>query len=801
MTPIKLSLENIFQDLKSGYRSLKRSPLFAATVVAILALGIGATSALFAVVDTALLRPLPGRAPDRLVWLQEYNPQHQESAGNPSRFADWQRLHSFSAICGIYSDRVIYQSETGPVRLRILHTIGDAYQTLAPTLLMGRPFLQAENRGEGQPVLLLTSSAWRHHFASDPNILNRTLRLGEIEYQIAGIADAGFPEDVDAWTPLTGDLLRTSRQAGFLSAIGRLAPGATLPGAQAEINVMASQLGTLYPATDQGRSASLLNLQEYVTHEAQRPLLTLLAAAGAVLLIACVNIAGLLIARGLARQREAAIRIAVGAGFARLARQFFAESLLLAAAGCAAGLFVASLGISILKVALPQDIPHLATVTLDGRVLACALAVAAFSAILFGGLPAWQFALQGQSSALKSGGRGTTDSGRSRVRASLVVVEVALSLVLLVTAGLLASSFFQIRNQPTGFSSASVYSFEVPFAWDTDPASLNTFANGALLRLTTSPGVVAAGVVDQLPLHGGSQTPHLLVQGVDLDPSLAGKEFSWRTASAGYFSAAGVPLKTGSLYRDWIGGKGDKDAVITDRLAAVLFPNGNALGHYIAEAGKTPHWFRIIGVVGSVRLKPSDTDTEAGVYVPYGATYWPEMKFVVKSTRDLAEFSRLVRNHVQPLTNAQMMENINTLEALTAETRSSERVRTILLACFAGAALALSAIGLFGTLSQEVARRTQDYGVRLALGAEPVSIAWSAVRSALLLSVAGVVIGIVVCIWTGQFLQGLLFGIEPWDARAYTAAVGVLLLTAVLSALIPAIRAARIDPISALRHE
>jgi hypothetical protein len=261
------------------------------------------------------------------------------------------------------------------------------------------------------------------------------------------------------------------------------------------------------------------------------------------------------------------------------------------------------------------------------------------------------------------------------------------------------------------------------------------------------------------------------------------------------------------LYRDWVAGKGDKAAVITDRLAAILFPNGDAVGHSIAEArrgkdvAKAPQWFRIVGVVGSVRLNPTDTATEAGVYVPWGATYWPQMNFVVKSTRDLAEFTRLVRQHVQPLTNAQIVENINTLDALTAETRASERVRTLMLAAFAGAALLLSAIGLFGTLSQEVARRTQDYGVRLALGAEPGSIAWLAVRSALVMAGLGVLAGIGASIWTSQFLQGLLFGVEPWDLSAYALAVVVLLVTAVAAAAIPAVRAARVDPISALRHE
>jgi predicted permease len=802
----------VFEDLRSAYRGLRRSPFFAGVVVATLALGIGAASALFAVVDSALLRPLPGVEPQRLVWLQEYR-NHEESGGTPPRFADWQRAHSFSAMCGIYSDRAIFQTEHGPVRLRILHTLGDPNKTLGLPLLLGRGFTSAENRADGQPVALLTAQAWRHDLGADPNVLKRTLRLGSAEYQVVGILDSDasrgiqFPEDVDVWVPMSPDVARAPRQAGFLGEVARLAPGVSIEGAQAEVNLIIGRLAAAYPATDKDRSATLVSLQDYVSHTARRPLVTLLAAAGAVLLIACVNIAGLLISRGLARQREAAIRVSVGAGFLRLARLFFAESILLAAAGGALGLAVADFGIGVLKSVLPPDIPHLAAVTLDWRVVACSLAVAALSAVLFGALPAWQFAARGQSAALKSAGKGTTDIGHARLRAALVIIEVALSLILLVTAGLLTNSFFRLRDQPAGFNAADAYSFAVPFGWDSDPSLLNTFASGALSRLTTSPGVVAAGVVDQLPLHGGSQSGSLLVQGVELEPALAIKQFSWRTASAGYFSAAGIPVKAGTLYSDWVGGKGRMEALITDRAAAELFPGGNALGHLIAEAArgkdavKAPHWFRIVGIVGSVRLNPSDPVTEAGVYVPWGATYWPGMNFVVKSTRGLTDFSRLVRAHVQPLTNAAMVEDIGSLESLTAETRSSERVRANMLAAFAGVALALSAIGLFGTLSHEVTRRTQDFGVRLALGAAPRGIAWLAVRSALLLATTGMAIGIAASFWTSQFLRGLLFGIEPFDVTAYALAALLLLATAVLAALAPAAKAARIDPIEALRHD
>ncbi len=794
-------------DLWNAYRGLRRNPSFAVLVVAMLALGIGVTAALFAVVDSALLRPLPGAEPERLVWLQEYS-AHEESGGTPLRFADWQRAQSFSAMCGMYSDRAIFETDHGPVRLRILHTLGDPNKTLGISLKLGRGFTAAEDRGEGPPVALLSAQAWRRYFGTNSAVLNRVLRLGSTEYQVVGVLASEssrgvqFPENVDLWAPLSPEMAHISRQSGFLEEVARLGPGVSLVQAQAELNLMSGQLAKAYPATDKDRAAALVPLQEYVTKTARRPLLTLFAAAGALLLIACVNIAGLLIARGLARQREAAIRIAVGAGFWPLARLCFAESLLLAGAGCVLGIGVADLGIEVLRSALPPEIPNLAAVSLDWRVLICSLVIAAIAAILFGGVPALQFAADGQAGALKAGGWGTTSAKGKRLRASLVALEVAGSLVLLVAAALLANSFFRMRAQPNGFNATNVYSFRVPFGWDSDPALLNSFAAGALSRLTTSPGVVAAGVVDQVPLHGGSQSGAVLVQGLELEPGLALKKFSWRTASAGYFPAASVALKKGSLYRDWLGGKGSRDAVITEQMAELLFPHGGAVGHSIAEAStRAPQWFRIVGVVGGVRLNPTDFATESSVYVPWGATYWPEMNFVVKSNRNLEEFTRLVRNHVQPLTNVAMIEKIGTLESLTGETSSDERVRTILIGAFAGAALALAAIGLFGALSQEVARRRQDYGVRLALGAEPRDIGWMAVQSSLVMASVGVAMGVAGSVWTSQFLRSFLFGVEPTDFGMYGLAVTVLMSTALMAAVIPAMRAARIDPIEALRHE
>ena len=743
------------------------------------------------------------------MWLQEFGIDHEPSGGNPPRFADLEHLRSFAAICAMYSDQAVMAAEEGPVRLHVLHTSGDPYQAMKPSLIAGRPFTAAEDRGEGSAVALLKAKAWRRYFAADPKVLNRALRLGSTDYQVVGIIDSDsrhieFPEEVDVWTPINGDVARSDRRSGFLSEVARLAPGVSLQHAQAEVNAVAAQLARSYPATDKGRSIRLSPLRDYLSQEARRPLLTLFAASAAVLLVACVNISGLLLARGLSRSREAAIRIALGAGVSRVARLFFAESLWLAFTGCCLGLLAASLGIDALRVLLPANIPYLAAARLNGTAVAYAITTACLAVVLFGVLPAWQFARGGQAAGMKRNGRGIAFGG-SQLRSTLVVVEIALSLVLLVTASLLTDSFFRMKNQSAGFNTSSAYSFYVPFSWDSSPSLLNSFSEKALLRLLTSPGVIAAGTVDALPLHGGSQSRPLLIKGQELEGALAVKQFSWRTATSGYFEAAGISLKSGRIYRDWMGGKGERDVVISDQLAKSLFPRGDALEHYISSAPrdrtKSPDWFRIVGVVGSVRLRPSDATSEAEVYVPWGATYWPQMHFVVKSNRGLDEFSRLVRNHVQPLTDLGILEQVDSLDHLIADSEASDRVRTILISGFAAAALALSAIGLFGTLSQEVTRRRQDFGVRLALGAEPISIAWLAVRWALIVTAVGLMMGLGVCTWTAQLVRGLLFEIHPWDVGAYLTAICILLMTAVSAALIPAIRAARTDPMTALRDE
>jgi putative ABC transport system permease protein len=796
-------LENIAQDFSHSFRALQRNPGFTAVSVLILALGIGATTALFSVLDAALLHPLSAREPDRLVWLQEFSKGRDDSGSNPARLADWQAARSFTAAAGFYSEGAVWLSPNGPLQLQVLRTVGNMSGVLAVKLQLGRGFTAAEIRGEGQPVALLTAAAFSRRFQANPAVVHQTLRLAGTAYQVVGVLspEVDYPEEMDVWAPAPREIQKTSRAAGFLGIVARLAPGVSVTRAQAEIDVLSAHLAAQYPATDRDRSASLTPLVDHVAEGVRKPLLVLFGAVASVLAIGCLNIAGLLLARGLARRREAAIRVSVGAGYARLVRLFFAESLLLAGAGGVLGLLLAFQGVALLKFVLPPEVPHLAAVSVNVRVALCGLGLSVLAALVFGALPAWQFAAGAQSVALKNGG-GSVGVRKSGLRAFLVIAEVAFSVVLLVTAALLAGSFLKMRSKPAGFNSAHAYAFTLELPWDTDMSVLNSTAADTLLRLNAFPGTISSGVVDRLPLHGGAQSNRFLVRGQTFAPSLAEKEFGFRTASPGFFAAAGIPVMAGSLYRDWQGIKGAREALISQRLAGILFPGQDPVGHEIAPAGpaRDLHWFRIVGVVGSVAALPADSEPAAEIFVPWGATYWPLMNFVIRTERPLADISRYVHDQIQNANSSQIFSPVATLDERTAETRSAPRTAAFLVGGFAVVALALAALGIFGLMSHETTRRTQEIGVRLALGADRNRIAADALMRGIKLAATGLAVGLAGAWYTSRLLESLLFGIEPHDALPYVVAAAMLLATALFASLLPAWRAARIDPIQALRH-
>lgn len=798
-------LESLVQDARQSFTTLRRTPGFTAVAVLSLALSIGAAATVFSIVDVGLLNPLPFPNAERLVWLQEFGADHKIYNGNPARLKDWQRSQSFGAVAGFYGEGLVLTGEGDPIRVNMIRTYGPIFDVLNVPNRLGRGFTSAESEGKGTPVALLSESFWRKQFHEDLNIVGRTLRLGGTAYQVIGVMGeaAKYPEEIDVWTPGPGDFFQ--RQAGFLSQFAILRPGVLLASAQAELNTIGAQLANQYPDTDRGRSVQLTPLAEQVARNSRTALLLFFAIVIAILLIVCLNVAGLLLARGMSRSREAAIRVALGAGRGRVFRLFLMESFLIAIASAALGLGLAGLGLDTIKALLPNEIPRLAEASISFRVVLATLSFAVLAALVSGTLPAWQAATRAVSSALKEGGRGSVGSSRQWLRSALVTAEIALSFVLVVTAGLIANSFLHLNETPLGFNPQNAYTFAVNFSWDTDDKVFDQFAGQALERLKAIPGVATAAVVDRLPLQGGSQSGPIVVRNLSSTPAQAVEQISWRTASADYFAAVGVPVISGTVFRSYSGKESPLEAVISQRLATSLFPEGNAIGREIARQprGKdaTAQYFRVTGIVGDVRHDSTDSTPPMEIYLPLGTAYWPQLKFVVRTSMPKAEFVQVVRTSIQPLLTDQIIEKLGSLSEQTAATKTVPRIRALLITGFALLALGLSSIGLFGLLSYEIARRAPEFGLRIALGAQPVQIARTALLHGLIPALSGLAIGFPLALLLSQTLQSMLYSVQPNEPRTYIVASVLAIVTSLLACLIPTFRAMRVNPISVLRQE
>ncbi|MBC8165780.1 MAG: ABC transporter permease [Bryobacteraceae bacterium] len=801
-------LEGVWQDVRHSGRQLRLSPGFAAVAVASLALGIGATSALFSVVDAVLLKPLPIYEPDRLVQVLETR-KGERRGGGPARLKDFQASQTLSGVAGFYGEGVTVRGANGPERMTALRTFGPITRVLGVTPVLGRGFTASEETGIGQPVALITHAVWQKRFGGDRDVLGRTLSLGVASCPIVGILPASiqFPEETEVWIPAPDYFQNLNRTATFLSIVARIAPGATIAQAQSEIQTINASLGAAHPATDKDIDIHLRKLQDYVVEDARTPLLALFGAVAGVLLVACVNIAGLLLARGWSRQRESGIRVALGAGVARLVRLRLIESFWLASMGGLLGLGLANEGVQLLKVLLPADTPGLTAVTLDWRVALFAMGACLCCALIAGLPPAWQEVRGSLAGRMKQGSAGSVGVGAQKLRAGLVVAQVALSMTLLAGAGLLAHSLLRLQRVPLGFETGQIISMTSAFAWDSPGTKIKAFSAGVLERVAAIPGVKEAGVVDRLPLRGGSQSAPVAVRGRELAPELTRAAASWRTASAGYFRALAVPVLQGSLFPDRVDEKSPKVVLVDDRFARRYFPGESPVGKLIKLSPRSgpvedKDWFRVVGVVGGVRASLRELNPLPEVYQPWGQAHWPLMGFVVRSqSGDPLLLANSIRKTAADVDPNQPIDDLQSLNSVVAASSASSRVQAGLLAGFASIALLLAAIGLYGLLSGEVARRTPEFGVRLALGAEPSRLLRGALGSGLRLVAAGLVVGIAGAVGAGRFLSSLLFEVSPADVLSMTGAAAVLALVALAACWIPARRASRVDPMVALRHD
>ncbi|MDX2149719.1 MAG: ABC transporter permease [Bryobacteraceae bacterium] len=792
------------QDLKQSFRTLLKTPGFTAVAILSLAMGIGLTTALFSLVDAVLLRPLPFPEAQQLMWLDESR-EGKPSGGNPQRLHDWQQASSLHAAGGFYGEGAVLLGQGDPVRLQVLRTMGPVLDVLGVRPVLGRGPTIAEQNGEGEAVALLSHATWLRRFNGNPQILAQSLNLGGTLVRVIGILppDATYPEDVDVWTAAPREIQQTQRSAGFLAQVARLKAGVSLQQAQSELRAMQGRLALQYADTDKGRDVRLTPLLDHITEETRPALLLLFGTVAAVLLVACVNIAGLMLARGMARRREVGVRLALGASRWRVASLFLSESVVVSIAGGALGLLVAAYALAGLKLVLPAEVPRLTTAQIDWRVAGFALLLAVLTSLLSGFIPALHLSRQTVAGSVRQGGAANSGAvrGQGRLGSLLVVAQVAVTAVLMVGAGLLASSFLKLRQAPLGFQPENVLTFQVKLPWGAKEPEIQRVARETLARVGSLPGVRAAGAVDRLPLNGGTQSGQVQVNGADLSPALQQVEAGWRTATDGYFAAAGIAVAAGDL-REFRG----RSALVNQTFARTFFGEANPIGREIASAPRRPRpgqkvsWFRIVGVVADIRANPTERPM-AEAYVPWTETYWPLLAFAVRSDVDAGTLAAAVRRAVKEVDPNQVVEDVKPLETYVAEASSSARVRAGLMGSFSLFGLLLAAIGLYGLLATEVTRRIPEYGVRLALGALPSSLSAAAMRRGLRLAGFGLAFGVALAVALSRVVQGLLFGVDPQDPVTIAAAAVLLLMVAAVACWLPARRAAKVDPIIALRHE
>ena len=804
-------METLLQDIRYGLRSLRQSPGLTLVAVLALGLGIGAVSAIFSVIDAALLRPLPFHDPARLMLVMESNPSKGFAffAISPANYLDYRDQNRVFERLAAFENRPLILTGAGdPAKVTGARVAAGFIEALGVAPYLGRPFLAEEDKPGAGRVAILGHGLWQRRFGSDPALVGRTVTLGGVPHTVVGVMPPRFtfPNQSEIWIPMAlGDDETGSRGAHYLVAIARLKPDVPVDRARADMSSIASRLQSQYPDSNTGWTARVEPLAERVVGDARPALMVLLAAVAFVLLIACANVAGLLLARATARQREFAIRSALGAGRARLVRQLLTESLLLGLLGGAVGLLLAMWGTDLLAAAAPPGIPRVSEVQVDGRVLLFTLGLSVLTGIVFGLAPALQGSKTDLNEALKEGGRGGGGGGprRSRARAVLVVAEVALALVLLAGAGLMLRSFERLQAIDPGFDPASVLvvDLELPEGRYGEPARRAAFFATALERLAALPGVRKAGGVLPLPLSGDNYFLSFGIEGrpvADADrPSAA-----YYVASPGYLRALDIRLLRGRDFSDSDREGAPRVALINDTMARRFWPGEDPVGRRIViDNGPRDRYREIIGVVEDVRHDDLTGEARPQMYEPYLQVPHPSMSLVLRTAGDPEGLAEAARRAILALDKDQPVSRAVPMERLVAESIAQSRYSMMLLGAFAAVALGLATIGIYGLLSHAVAQRTHEIGIRMALGARRRDVLTLVVLSGMGLTSLGVVLGLAGALALTRLMAGLLYGISPTDPLTLGAVSLLLGMVALMACVIPARRATRIDPMSALRCE
>jgi putative ABC transport system permease protein len=806
-----MMMDTWLQDAKYGFRMLLRYPAFTGIAVATLALGIGVNTAIFSVVNAVLLRPLPYRDAGGLVVLQETSQRVPIVSPSYPNFLDWRRQsRSFEEMALLVESDFNLSGVDRPERVGGSSVSSNLFRMLGVRPLLGRDFLPAEDVPGAAPVAILTHALWQRRFGGDPRAVGKSLTLDGKPTTVVGILPPLIRNVAggDLYTPL-GLVVGTMQERGShgdTTAIARLKSGVPLPAARAEMGAIAAALGKQYPDTNAGYGVDVVPLRDLMVGDSRAPLLLLLGAVGLVLLIACANVANLLLARAAAREREFAIRAALGAGRGRVLRQLLTECVLLASVAGAVGLLLADWGISWLMALIPQDLLTGGPVAVDRWVLAFTAALSLLSAVFAGTVPALQASRQDLNETLKEGGRSSSQGPRpQRLRQLFAAAEIAIALVLAINSGLLLKSFRMLLRVDPGFNPRNVLTLYVnlPGAKYGTPAQVTAFYRQALEKLAALPGVSAAAVGTDLPLTGNHSRSDIAIEGLPVPPPGQFPHPDFHRISPGYLKVLGLPLLRGRGFAESDVASSPLVALVSDSLAKRYWPGADAVGKRftLGHAGPGAPLATVVGVVGDTKQYGLDAQTRLEVYLPYTQSVRAGAVFAVRTATPPEAMTAAVTAAIQTLDPDLPVHDAMTMEQVETQSFGTRRLTMMLLGVFAALALILAAVGIYGVISTMVEQRTHEIGLRMALGAQPGSVLRLIVGQGLRLALAGVALGLAAAAALTRLLASLLFGVGALDPTTFLGVTALLLVVAVAACYVPARRATRVDPLVALRYE
>ena len=809
-------MERLIQDVRYGWRLLVKSPGFTIIAVLSLALGIGANTAIFSLVRTVLLRPLGYHEPERLVmiWEDASFAGFPRNTPAPANYLDWKAdSRSFAGMAAMADQGFNLTGDGEPEKVQAYAVTADFFPLLGVNPALGRVFAPEEDRPGADRVVVLSYGLWQRRFGGDQQITGRDILLNGEKRRVIGVMPAGFQfleRHIGLWVPLAlTPEDAASRGSHYLKVIGRLKPDVTVAQANAEIGAVMQRIARDFPNEAQGISAYVLPLREQLAGDLRLPLLVLQVAVALVLLIACANLANLLLARAAARSREIAIRTAMGAGRARIVRQLLTESFLLSLTGGLLGLLFAVWSFAFLQQLIPPTMALQARLSLDGQALMFTVAVSMLTGLLFGLVPALQVSKADQNQILKQSGlQAGTGTHQRSLRSALVVAEIALSLTLLVGAGLLMQTVYQLTKQYSELRAESLLTLRtaLPLNKYRTPAQRAAFYDQVLARISSLPGVVSAGCTTSVPLEWKGGTSGFVPEGHQALPGLS-YDANHRQISAGYLKTMNIPLRAGRYFDERDRANSQPVAIINETMARQYWPNENAIGKRFktGDPDSDVPWLTIVGIAGDLRQMGAEAPVKAEMYLPYQQAqqqpWYAPRDLVIRTTVDPNSLVAAVRHEIHQVDPDQPVSNVRTMDEIVGEETHARRLGMTLLTVFAGLALLLATLGIFGVMSYFVIQHTPEIGVRMALGAQRRDILALVLRKGMTLALAGVGAGLIISLAVTRLMRSLLFAVSAGDALTLAGVTLLLTSTALLACLIPALRAAKTDPMVALRNE